>query len=181
MIDIQKERSREAFEEFEFQKRPFASKKVLFQKYDPARIGDRDGNEGKYYCAEMQEKWEIWQHVAQAIPKGFVLVPKDQIKGYYSHDGDNYQVHETLNQAKSNALSAIEHYSDQLADGNFHPENDGNFQDIGFGIVLGKSDYSLVHIVTQQDIDDGESKYPVGTEILELHLDETMIEAAEGN
>ncbi|MDQ8954506.1 hypothetical protein RFH42_16270 [Acinetobacter rudis] len=79
-MDIQKEHGREAFEEFEFQKRPFASKKVLFQKYDPARIGDCDGNEGKYYCAEMQEKWEIWQHVAQAIPKGFVLVPKESLK-----------------------------------------------------------------------------------------------------
>lgn len=78
-MGIQKEcKSREAFEEFEFQKRPFASKKVLFQKYDPERIGDCDGNEGKYYCTEMQEKWEIWQHIeSQAIPEGFVLVPKE--------------------------------------------------------------------------------------------------------
>ncbi|WP_081408610.1 hypothetical protein [Acinetobacter larvae] len=73
-MDIQKERA--AFEEFEFTKRPFASRKVLFQKYDTARIGD--GNEGKYYCAEMQEKWEIWQHLkASAVPEGFVLVPKE--------------------------------------------------------------------------------------------------------
>lgn len=108
-----------------------------------------------------------------------------KIKGYYSHDGDNYQMHETLCQAKADALGAIEHYSDQLADGHFHPESNGNFQDISYGIVLGKSSYSLVSITTQQDIDNGECKYPAGTEILELHLDEVaeifgaMVEAAE--
>lgn len=60
-MDIQKEN--EAFEAYEFAKRPFASKKVMFQKYDSARIGDCDGNEGKYYDVQIQEKWEIWLHV----------------------------------------------------------------------------------------------------------------------
>lgn len=90
-MDIQKDYlSREAFEEFEFQKRPFASKKVLFQKYDPERIGDCDGNEGKYYCTEMQEKWEIWQHIeSQAIPQGFVLVPVKEIKTWYLNENES--------------------------------------------------------------------------------------------
>ncbi|MDQ8953394.1 hypothetical protein RFH42_10530 [Acinetobacter rudis] len=103
-MNIQKEHGREAFEEFEFQKRPFASKKVLFQKYDPARIGDCDSNEGKYYCAEMQEKWEIWQHVAQVAPKGFVLVPKELSDGA----ADNL----ALNQWEVNKTLLLFQYSD---------------------------------------------------------------------
>lgn len=127
---------------------------------------------------EMYER-KKWQEKGSTIPDGFVLVPKEQIKGYFSHDGDNYQVHKSLNQAKNDAQGAIDYYSDRLADGDFHPESDGNYQDIGFGVVLGRSDYSLLRIITQQDIDNGECEYPVGTEILELHLDEAMIEAAE--
>lgn len=75
-MDIQRERV--AFEAYEFARRPFASKKVMFQRYDPARIGDCDGNEGRYYDVQTQEKWEIWLHVkSQAVPDGFVLINKE--------------------------------------------------------------------------------------------------------
>lgn len=107
--------------------------------------------------------------------EGCVVVPLENVR-FFSNDGENYQTHETLEEAKHEAECAIEYYSDRLADQQLDPRSDGNFQQISYGIVLAGSSYSVDHIVTQQDIDDGEYSYDVGTEIMSLFL----VEAARG-
>ena len=122
--------------------------------------------------------WEMWssaQHgaKAQAVPEGFVLVSTKNIK-YFSHDGENYEVHKTLAKAKQEAECAIEVYSERLADQLCNPLEDGNFQQVGYGIVLAESGYSVGHIVTQEDVDKGEYGCDVGTEIMSLFLTEAQ-------
>lgn len=109
----------------------------------------------------------------QAVPEGFVLLPIKDAK-FFSHDGDNYEVHDTLVEAKYEAECAIEHYRERLADQLSDPRSDGNFQDVGYGVVLAKSGYSIDHVVTQADIDKGDYSYEVGTEILSLFLIEAQ-------
>ena len=108
-----------------------------------------------------------------AVPEGFVLVPTKNIK-YFSNDGENYEIHDTLAEAKREAECAIEHFSERLADQLSDPRSDGNFQDVGYGIVLAQSAYSIDHIVTQDDINNGDYSYEVGTEILSLYLSEAQ-------
>ena len=110
---------------------------------------------------------------AQAVPEGFVLLPIKDAK-FFSHDGDNYEVHDTLVEAKYEAECAIEHYRERLADQLSDPRSDGNFQNVGYGVVLAKSGYSIDHVVTQADIDKGDYSYEVGTEILSLFLVEAQ-------
>lgn len=124
--------------------------------------------------------WAMWKKAinysrkqVQAVPEGFVLVPTQNIK-YFSHDGDNYEVHDTLAKAKYEAECAIEHYRERLADQLSDPRSDGNFQDVGYGVVLAQSGYSIDHIVTQDDIDKGDYSFEVGTEILSLFLAEAQ-------
>jgi len=127
-------------------------------------------------CMKLGELYERkkWQAAkAQAVPEGFVLVPIKDAK-FFSHDGDNYEVHDTLVEAKYEAECAIEHYRERLADQLSDPRSDGNFQDVGYGVVLAKSGYSIDHVVTQADIDKGDYSYEVGTEILSLFLIEAQ-------
>lgn len=113
-----------------------------------------------------------------AVPEGFVLLQIKDAK-FFSHDGDNYEVHDTLVEAKYEAECAIEHYRERLADQLSDPRSDGNFQDVGYGVVLAKSGYSIDHVVTQDDIDKGEYSYEVGTEILSLYLSEAQEQSHE--
>ena len=127
-------------------------------------------------CMKLGELYERkkWQAAkAQAVPEGFVLVPIKDAK-FFSHDGDNYEVHDTLVEAKYEAECAMEHYRERLADQLSDPRSDGNFQDVGYGVVLAKSGYSIDHVVTQADIDKGDYSYEVGTEILSLFLVEAQ-------
>ena len=110
---------------------------------------------------------------AQAVPEGFVLVPTKNVK-YFSNDGENYEIHDTLAEAKHEAECAIEYFSERLADQLCDPRDDGNFHDVGYGIVLGTSGYSVDHIVTQEDIDKGEYSCDVGTGIMYLYLIEAQ-------
>ena len=110
---------------------------------------------------------------SQAVPEGFVLVPTEKVK-YFSHDGENYEIHNTLAEAKHEAECAIEHFSERLADQLCDPRSDGNFHDVGYGIVLGKSGYSVDHIVTKEDVENGEYGYEAGTEIMSLFLVEAQ-------
>lgn len=105
----------------------------------------------------------------------FLIVRRDEVKGYFSNDGENYEVHGTLAEAKHEAECAIESFSERLADQGLDPRSDGNFKQVGYGIVLAKSGHTVEHVVTQQDIDCGDSKYDVGTEIMSLHLDSCSI------
>lgn len=129
---------------------------------------------GDYKYIEIDQGWKLWQAAtAQAVPEGFALVPTDRVR-YFSHDGENYQIHNTLAEAKHEAECAIEHFSERLADQLCDPRSDGNFHDVGYGIVLGKSGYSVDHIVTQEDVENGEYGYEAGTEIMSLFLIEAQ-------
>lgn len=103
----------------------------------------------------------------------FVLVPTKNTK-YFSHDGENHEVHDTLTEAKHEAECAIESFRERLADQLCNPAEDGNFQQVGYGIVLAESGYAVDHIVTQEEVDNGEHRYEVGTEIMSLFLIETQ-------
>ena len=129
---------------------------------------------GEYFYKEIHEAHLMWQAAqAQTLPEGFVLVPTKNIK-YFSNDGENYEIHDTLAEAKHEAECAIEHFSERLADQLSDPRSDGNFNDVGYGIVLAQSAYSIDHIVTQDDIDNGDYSYEVGTEIMSLFLVEAQ-------
>ena len=191
-MDIKKER-----EEFEL-----SFKETDFYKMNLVNcfcfIADR------YVWDEVQAAWEMWQTAiarmkvqintldemllnqgealaqakAQAVPEGFVLLPIKDAK-FFSHDGDNYEVHDTLVEAKYEAECAMEHYRERLADQLSDPRSDGNFQNVGYGVVLAKSGYSIDHVVTQADIDKGDYSYEVGTEILSLFLVEAQEQSHE--
>ena len=129
---------------------------------------------GIYFNIVTNNAWELWQAAqAQAVPEGFVLVSAKNIK-YFSNDGENYEIHDTLAEAKHEAECAIEHFSERLADQLSDPRSDGNFNDVGYGIVLAQSAYSIDHIVTQDDIDNEDYSYEVGTEIMSLFLVEAQ-------
>ena len=137
----------------------------------------------EYLHEPTQVAWDSWliglnRAKAQVVPEGFVLLQIKDAK-FFSHDGDNYEVHDTLVEAKYEAESAIEHYRERLADQLSDPRSDGNFQDVGYGVVLAKSGYSIDHVVTQDDIDKGEYSYEVGTEILSLYLSEAQEQSHE--
>ncbi len=114
----------------------------------------------------------------QTVPEGFLGVPTNNLK-YFSNDGENYEIHDTLSGAKHEAKCSIQHYEDMLADQQFDPTCDGNFAQVGYGVVLAKSGYSVVHVVTQEDINNEDYSYEVGTQIMSLHLDEVKIEVQE--
>lgn len=106
----------------------------------------------------------------------FLIVRRDAVKGYFSNDGESYEVHNTIEEAKKEAECAIEYFSERLADQNLDPECDGNFHQVGYGVILAESGYTVEHVVTQADVDKGNTSYKVGTEILSLHLDSCSID-----
>lgn len=119
-------------------------------------------------CAEYNKMWDVWQAAQEQVLQNLY---QDRKNGFFSYDGcGNYMRHENLLEAKIEAESAVNYFEDQLGDGSFHPDGDGNFQDVGYGVILGTSSYSVDHVVTQDDVDNGEYSYPVGTEILSLNL-----------
>lgn len=116
---------------------------------------------------------------AQAVPEGFVLVPKAGAQ-YFSHDfnGDGFKYHDTLDEAKKEAEVNLDWYRDQVADGR-HVNDMGEFNELSYGLVIGSAEYSIDHVVTQDDIDKGEYSYEVGTEILSLYLSEAKEQSHE--
>ena len=124
--------------------------------------------------------WSAWQAAtAQAVPDGFVLVPKAGAQ-YFSHDfnGDGFKYHDTLDEAKKEAEVNLDWYRDQVADGR-HVNDMGEFNELSYGLVIGSAEYSIDHVVTQDDIDKGEYSYEVGTEILSLYLSEAKEQSHE--
>ena len=114
------------------------------------------------------ESFLMWQAAQEQVLQ---TLYQDKRNGFFSYDGfGNYSQHDNLLEAKREAELAIDCFADQLGDGSFHPDGDGNFQDVGYGVILGTSSYSVDHVVTQTDVDNGEYSYPVGTEILSLSL-----------
>jgi len=129
----------------------------------------------------LSAAWWMFAEVAKAqvAPEGFVLVPKAGAQ-YFSHDfiGDGFKYHDTLDEAKKEAEASLDWYRDQVADG-MHVNDMGEFNELSYGLVVGSAEYSIDHVVTQGDIDKGESKYEVGTEILSLYLSETQEQSHE--
>ena len=121
--------------------------------------------------AQVPESNALLSAAMDAVQKlgsgDFVLVPTKKIK-YFSNDGENYEIHDTLAEAKHEAECAIEHFSERLADQLSDPRSDGNFNDVGYGIVLAQSAYSIDHIVTQDDVDNGDYSYEVGIDFMFL-------------
>ena len=137
--------------------------------------------DGDYRDCEISDLLGIFQAGIEAAErkawqdaKGFILVPKSSAQ-YFSHDfnGDGFKYHSTLAEAKKEAEVNLDWYRDQVADGR-HVNDMGEFNELSYGLVIGSAEYSINHVVTQDDIDKGESKYEVGTEILSLYLSEAQ-------
>lgn len=163
-MDINKER--EAFEKLPeinaiLHNSEFGFNEDINQYYHP------NHTEHRLNYAFLMGAWLVWQ--AKATPEGFILVPTSKVK-YFSNDGENYEIHNTMEEAKKEAESAIEWFSEQLDDQQLNPECDGNFHQVGYGIILGESGYSIDHVVTQEDVDKGDYSYEVGTQIMSLFL-----------
>jgi hypothetical protein len=126
-------------------------------------------NQGFYDLVNwLNGAWYAWQAAQEQVLQ---TLCQDKRNGFFSYDGfGNYSQHDNLLEAKREAELAIDYFADQLSDGSFHPDGNGNFQDVGYGVILGTSSYSVDHVVTQDDVDNGEYSYPVGTEILSLNL-----------
>lgn len=139
------------------------------------KASELEKEDGEYVSSKSQMGWQMWQAAtAQAVPEGFVLVPKAGAQ-YFSHDfnGDGFKYHNTLDKAKKEAEANLDWYRDQVADGR-HVNDMGEFNELSYGLVIGSAEYSIDHVVTQNDIDKGDSKYEVGTEILSLYLSEAQ-------
>lgn len=119
------------------------------------------------------DDWLVWCEAWQASAAQTThedLVPKADTQ-YFSHDfnGDGFKYHNTLDEARKEAEASLDWYRDQVADGR-HVNDMGEFGELCYGIVLEQAQYSVDHVVTQKDVDSGESRHAVGTEILSLFL-----------
>lgn len=124
---------------------------------------------------ELYERKQWQEAQAQAVPEGFVLVPTKNVK-FFSHDfnGDGFQYHDTLKEAKKSAEADLDIYRDRVADGN-HIADMGEFNELAYGIVMGQAEWSVDCIVSADDHKNGEyTEYGIGTEILSLYLSEAQ-------
>ena len=134
--------------------------------------------DNSYSVAYADAIWVGWQ-AAKATPDGFVLMKKPQ--RYFSHDfnGDGFKYHDTLKDAEKEAEANLDYYRDRVADGH-HVGDDGEFNELCYGIVIKSADYCIDDIVTKEHHENDEyTQYVIGTEILSLNLYEEMIEAQE--
>lgn len=126
-----------------------------------------------WYKAQARQLWDFWQiSKAQAVPEGYLLVPKNN--KYFSHDfnGDGFALHDTLKEAKEAAKADLDLYRDRVADGK-HVDDMGEFEELTYGVVLGQAQYSVDCVVSADDHKNDEyTQYAVGTEILSLYLDD---------
>ena len=105
-MDIDKESNREAFEAY------------MAEKYK--NLMDRRkclNNGGGYMAWDMNVAWQVWQAAkAQAVPDGFVLVPKEpterMLDSAYSSISDNLHYADLENIYKAMIWSAQEPVND---------------------------------------------------------------------
>ena len=119
--------------------------------------------------------WSAWKEAHQAVQEGFVLVPTKNVS-FFSHDfnGDGFQYHDTLEDAKKTAEADLDIYRDRVADGN-HIAEMGEFNELSYGIVMGQAEWSVDCVVSAEDHKNGEyTRYNIGTEILSLYLSEAQ-------
>lgn len=108
---------------------------------------------------------------------------KYENKRFFSHDfnGDGFQYHDTLEEAKKEAEAGLDWYRDRVAGGH-HVEDDGEFKELCFGIVLASADYNVDEVVTKEHhMNDEWTKYEVGTEILSLDFYEEPVKPSQEN
>ena len=110
MIDIQKER--EAFEAIPRNARVLRGAKFQDGEYVALSLFDESSKE---LAAQLNYGWSIWQAAkAQAIPDGFVVVPKGQTEDWYLDPNDHmwYEqdgIDDTLSYMDIGEVTAIEH------------------------------------------------------------------------
>lgn len=122
----------------------------------------------------VYEMWCAGQVTKADVVEGFVLVPRGS--KYFSHDfnGDGFQYHDTLQEAKKSAEADLDIYRDRVADGN-HIADMGEFNELTYGIVVGQAEWSIDCVVSENDHKEGKyTKYEIGTEILSLYLSEAQ-------
>ena len=128
------------------------------------------------YPSDIHQLWkELQAAKTQAVPEGFVLVPVGHNK-FFSHDfnGDGFQYHDTLQEAKNAAEADLDIYRDRVADGN-HIAEMGEFNELAYGVVVGQAEWSVDCVVSADDHKNGEyTQYDIGTEILSLYLSEAQ-------
>jgi len=93
---------------------------------------------------------------------------------FFSHDfnGDGFQYHDTLQEAKQAAENDLDIYRDRVADGK-HVADMGEFYELSYGLVIASANYSVDTVVSEEHHQNGEyEKYELGTEILHLYLEQ---------
>lgn len=137
--------------------------------------GTLSANElGWLACAESKQA-EIDSLKAQ--------LSKYENKRFFSHDfnGDGFQYHDTLEEAQKEAEAGLDWYRDRVAGGH-HVEDDGEFKELCFGIVLASADYNVDEVVTKEHhMNDDWTEYEVGTEILSLDFYEEPVKPSQEN
>ncbi|MEN3978214.1 hypothetical protein [Acinetobacter sp. CWB-B33] len=180
-MDIQKEKLIAEIENFKTEILKIQVVKVWAESHsnsDPFKHVILEKEDCKVWWMEAQahQLWETWLAAkAQGVPEGFVLVPVGHNK-FFSHDfnGDGFQYHDTLQEAKNAAEADLDIYRDRVADGN-HIAEMGEFNELAYGIVVGQAEWSVDCVVSADDHKNGEyTQYDIGTEILSLYLSEAQ-------
>ena len=131
---------------------------------------------------EYESKSLSFEHLVDLTLKELDAA-KTQVTGqkFFSHDfnGDGFQYHDTLQEAKKAAEADLDIYRDRVADGN-HIADMGEFNELAYGIVVGQAEWSVDCVVSADDHKNGEyTQYDIGTEILSLYLSEAQEQADE--
>lgn len=130
---------------------------------DPFGYSIDDDNTVIWMKAQARQLWDFWK-ASQANPS-------QKGQSFFSHDfnGDGFRYHSTLDEARKEAEASLDWYRNEVADGR-HVNDIGEFDELCYGVVLEQAQYSVDNVVTQKDVDSGESRHAVGTEILSLFL-----------
>lgn len=115
---------------------------------------------------------EIVERLLNEYQRAKDLIPKNPKFFSYDFEGEGIQFHKTVDEAKKETEANLDHYRDRVADG-YHVDEDGNFHDVCYGVVLGSAAYSVDDVVTKEHHEnDDYTKYEIGTEILSLYVEE---------
>lgn len=136
--------------------------------------------ENHFICRNGEDDLE--RLISTAIQYGEACAKRDQgIEGlnslgvkFFSHDfnGDGFQYHDTLQEAKQAAENDLDIYRDRVADGK-HVADMGEFYELSYGLVIASANYSVDTVVSEEHHQNSEyEKYEIGTEILHLFLEE---------
>ena len=115
---------------------------------------------------------EIVERLLAELDNARALAPKKPQYFSYSFEDGGMKRHDTLEEAKQATEEHIERYRQDVAQGH-HVGDDGDFDDVSFGVILGSADYSVEEVVSEKHHQQDEYlQHEVGTEILNLYLSE---------